>query len=175
MPQTDRYDTMTIALHWATALLIVLQWIGGKTIDWFPSGPWRVDARSMHLVIGILITLVLIVRIVWRMTKGRHLPPADPGIRHVIARTVQIALYLLIALMVLAGFYLEWVRGDSVFGLFKIPSIAPGDRALRHTVNEVHDTIGWIILGVAFFHASAALAHRFLFKDRVLSRMSPHG
>lgn len=172
MPQTDRYDTRTIALHWITALLIVFQWIGGKTIDAFPSGPLRVDARSIHLVCGTLVAIILVFRIVWRATKGRRLPPADAGIRHIIAKAVQYGLYLLIGAMVVAGFYLAWIRGDSVFGLFKIPSLDPDNRALRHTANEIHEMIGWIIIGVAGFHAAAALAHRYLFKDRVLARMS---
>ena len=71
-----RYDRATILFHWATAILVAVQWLGAQTIDWFPSGPWRVDARSLHITFGILLAVLLVGRIGWRLTKGRRLPPA---------------------------------------------------------------------------------------------------
>lgn len=65
-----RYDTRTMLFHWLTAALVVLQWIGAKTIDWFPRGTLRVDARSVHITVGVLLALVLVARIVWRATGG---------------------------------------------------------------------------------------------------------
>lgn len=35
-PDNIRYDRTTIVYHWATALLVAVQWLGAQTIDWFP-------------------------------------------------------------------------------------------------------------------------------------------
>ena len=52
-PQTAFvYDRKTIVLHWCTALLVGALWLLGQTIDDFPAGPWRVDARSVHISLG---------------------------------------------------------------------------------------------------------------------------
>ncbi|MDR3529248.1 MAG: cytochrome b [Rhodopila sp.] len=168
-----RYDNATIFFHWATAVLVVTQWLGAQTIDWFPRGPLRVDARSVHIVCGLLLAAVLVARIIWRLTGGRRLPPADDGLLGLAARATHWVLYILLAAMVLVGIGLTWARGDSIFNLFSIPAFDPGNRALADEVQDIHALIGWIILAVAGLHASAALVHRYLWRDQVLGRMLP--
>ena len=71
------YDGVTIFFHWTIAILVVAQWLGAQTIDWFPRGTLRVDARSVHITGGLLVALLLAGRILWRLTYGRRLPLAD--------------------------------------------------------------------------------------------------
>lgn len=171
---TDRqYDNTTIAFHWATAVLVVTQWLGAQTIDWFPRGYLRVDARSMHIISGALLGVVLGARVIWRLTKGRRLPLADKGLLNVFAKTTHFVLYTLVCSMVLVGLFLAWTRGDSIFNLFSIPALTPGDHSLADQVQDVHATIGWLILAFAGIHASAALVHRFFWHDGVFDRMVP--
>ena len=77
--------------------------------------------------------------------------------------------------MVLAGMFLTWTRGDSIFSLFSLPAYDPGNKELPDRVQDVHATIGWMILALAGLHASAALVHRYLWHDGVLARMLPRG
>jgi cytochrome b561 len=172
-PTALRYDPTTIFFHWVTAVLVVGQWLGAQTIDWFPRGPLRVDARSVHIVVGVLIAIVLVARMYWRLTAGRRLKLADAGALAVIAKLTHWGLYALIAAMIVAGCALAWVRGDSLFNLLQIPAYAPGNHALVERVEYVHVTIGWGILSLAGLHALAALAHRYVWDDGVLSRMLP--
>lgn len=173
-PTARSYDARTIFFHWATAVLVVAQWLGAQTIDWFPRGPLRVDARSVHITLGVLLAALLVARLAWRVTGGRRLPLADKGALNVVAKGTHWTLYGLLAAMVLAGMFLTWTRGDSIFNLFSIPAYDPGNRALAEQVQDVHGTIGWIILALAGVHASAALVHRYLWHDGVLARMLPH-
>ena len=75
--------------------------------------------------------------------------------------------------MVSVGVALAWARGDNIFNLFAIPALDPADPAVRHRLQDLHATLGWIILGVAGVHAAAALMHRYLWRDGVLQRMLP--
>jgi cytochrome b561 len=172
-PGARSYDAATIFFHWATAALVVLQWVGAQTIDLFPRGPLRVDARSVHITFGVLLAALLLGRLLWRVTGGRRLPLADAGALNIVAKGTHWGLYALLAAMVLAGMFLTWTRGDSLFNVVSIPAYDPGNRALAEQVQEVHGTIGWIILGLAGLHASAALVHRYLWHDGVLGRMLP--
>jgi cytochrome b561 len=169
----DRYDRTTIALHWLTLFLVAEQWIGAHIIDDFPKGDPRVDARSVHISLGILLGVVLLVRIIWRVTRGKRLPAADTGLLHILAKAVQGTLYALLFATVGAGILFVLVRGDSFFGLFHIASIAPGDRALRHLVGTAHAWMANLILIVAGAHAFAALVHHFVWRDDVMRRMLP--
>ena len=171
----DHYDLNTIVFHWVTAILVATQWLGAQTIDWFPRGPLRVDARSVHITCGVLLAIILLWRIIWRLTKGRRLPLADGPMLSVVARATHWGLYGLVVAMVLVGMMLAWTRGDSLFNLFSIPAYDPGNHALAHQVQQVHATIGWIIIALAGLHAAAALFHYYVRRDNVLGRMLPRG
>ena len=169
------YDRTTIVLHWLTAALVALQWIGAQVIDLFPRGPLRVDARSTHIALGLLLAVVLATRVIWRATRGRRLPSADHGALNLVAKGTHRVLYALLVAMVGVGILLTWARGDNLFNMVSIPSFDPGGGALARQVQEVHAALGWLVVTVAGFHAGAALAHRYVWKDGVLDRMWPRG
>ncbi len=173
-PTATRYDRATMVFHWAIALLVVAQWLGAQTIDWFPRGALRTDARSMHITGGALVALLLAGRIIWRATQGRRLPLADHGALNIVAKATHWVLYLLLIAMVALGLFLTWVRGDNLFNLFTLPKFGPDPgRALENQVQDWHATVGYLILALAGLHASAALVHRYVWHDRVLARMLP--
>ena len=171
--RASRYDRVTRVFHWLTAILIAGQWLGAQMIDWFPRGPLRVDARSVHITVGAILAVLLVARLVWRGTNGRRLPAADRGLLHVIAKATHWSLYALLLAMVSVGLFLTWTRGDSLFNLFSIPAFDPGNRDLAHQTQDIHATIGWIIVGLAGLHAAAALVHQFVWRDGLLRRMLP--
>ena len=172
-PGATHYDRRTIWLHWLTAVLVVSQWCGAQTIDWFPRGPLRVDARSVHITLGLTLLAVYAVRVVWRATDGRRLPAADRGALHAVAKATHWGMYALLACVLALGVSNVWVRGDSIFNLFSIPAYAPDDRALRSFVEDWHATLATTVLILAGIHAGAALVHRYLWHDGVLARMLP--
>lgn len=169
----ERYDRVTLGLHWLTALLVVEQWIGAQLINDFAKGFPRVAARSVHISFGILLGAILIARIFWRATRGRRLPPADEGLLQAIAKGTHYLLYLLLVTIVPVGLFLVWVQGDSYFGLFTVPVFPGATRVLRHNVGEIHKWLGNAILIIAGLHALAALFHHFVMRDNVLRRMMP--
>lgn len=168
-----RYDPTTIALHWVTAGLVVLLWIIGQTVDFPPTPALRIDYRSLHIVFGVVLGLVLLVRLAWRLTRRDSLPPVDEGLLLVIARLTHWGLYALLLLTVGLGIATTWTRGDSLFGLFSIPAFDPGNRALMHQVQGWHALAANTVLIVAGLHAAAALFHHFIMRDVTLRRMLP--
>jgi cytochrome b561 len=171
--ETLHYDRRSIVLHWVTASLVVLLWILGQTIDWFPKGGPRVAARSTHIVSGLTLAIILAIRIWWRFGGGVRLPPAGSGrVLDGLAALTHAALYLLLIGVVLLGISNAWIRGDSIFGLFAIPSLSP-NKELRETIEDYHGLAANLLLGLALLHACAGLLHHFVMKDPILERMLP--
>lgn len=168
-----RYDGFSILLHWITAVLVVILWTLGQTIDWFPKGAPRIDARSTHIALGATLGLVLLIRMGWRATAGRSLPLADSGWMGFLAKAVHYGLYLLVAATVTLGIFNAWQRGDILFNVYTIPTLVPGDVALRRTLGSLHGDFADVVLIVAGLHAAAALMHHYLLRDSVLRRMLP--
>ncbi|MBN8900882.1 MAG: cytochrome b/b6 domain-containing protein, partial [Rhodospirillales bacterium] len=144
-----RHDPTTIWLHWATALLVVLLWVIGQTIDFAPRGALRTDYRSVHIVAGITLAVVLITRIAWRLSRGGMLPPLDTGPLLLVARVTHLALYALMVATVGLGLFNIWVRGDTLFGLVTLPAFEPGNTALRRTIGGWHELAANVLLIVA--------------------------
>jgi cytochrome b561 len=170
-----RYDRTTIALHWLTAVLVVLLWGIAHIIGYFPKGAPRVDATSVHMTVGLLLGLVVVTRIIWRLTAGRRLPSADAGALGVAARGVHALLYVLIFATVVLGIANASEGGDSFYNLFKLPAFVASNGKLADTVNYVHGTLANAVLILAGLHALAGLAHHYVWRDGVLRRMLPAG
>ncbi len=168
-----QYDARTIALHWATAGLIITQWGIAQVIDLFPNVAPRVAVRSTHIVLGLVLVAVLLTRLAWRATEGRRLPAADRGALHVVAKATHWIMYALLAAVLALGMATTWARGDSIFGLFRLPKLDPSNPDLGKYLVGVHGTAVTILLVLAAVHASAALLHHYLWKDGVLRRMLP--
>lgn len=170
----SRYDRRTITLHWTTAALILFMRGGAHAIDWFPKGPERVDARSVHIVVGAALVCLTLYRLFWRTTGGTRIAePLSPLVR--IAKGVHYALYALVGATLGLGLFNTWLRGDDLFGLTHIPAFGDYAKPARHAF--VENITGWhefganAILILAGIHAAAALYHRLVLRDDVLGRM----
>ena len=168
-----RHDSTTIALHWVTAFLVAALWIIGQTVNFPPTGVLRTDYRSLHIVLGVILGVVLLVRLGWRLTRSDVLPPTDQGLLLLIARLTHWSLYALLILAVGLGIATAWTRGDTVFYLFTIPAYDPGNRSLMRLIHGWHSLAANAVLIVAGVHAAAALFHHFIMRDVTLRRMLP--
>lgn len=170
--KAPHYDTTTIRLHWTTAILVAVLWAMGQTADWLPRGPLRLGSWSTHVVLGFALATILVWRIAWRARGGRTLPASDRGLLHGVAKATHYGLYLLLAAVVGLGVVNAFVRGFSIYGLFNLPQI--GDREMREPITDWHGLAANLLLGLAAFHAAAALVHHYVWKDSLLERMIPN-
>lgn len=168
-PASGRYDGLTIAIHWVSALIVITLWLIGQLVDFVPRGPVRTGIWSTHATLGFVLAALLIIRIVWRLTAGRQLPAAETGVLGLAAKLGHLALYALLIAVVVLGLADAFLRGFNMFDLFHLPQI--GDRSWVRPVNGLHELAANALLAVALLHAVAALFHRYVLKDGVLARM----
>ena len=169
------YDDVAVALHWATALLVVVQFLLAITWDYFPKGTTE-EMQSLHISMGVLLTAVVLARIVWRLVPGHHRPAIVSGWVKLASKAVHYLLYVLLVVQAGLGFAFRWAQGHPVgfFGLFGIPGpFGELARPERRQLHELHEWGGWAIVIIALLHALAALYHHYVLKDRVLKRMLP--
>jgi len=172
------YDPVAIAFHWATALLVLTQFLLSQTWGLFgrPTHHLMVVA---HMSFGIILTMVIVARIGWRLIPGHQVPAIVFGWVGVASKLVHYILYGLLAAEAVLGFVLRWAGGEamSFFGLLIASPMAQVSRAAHHQIGELHEKLGWAIVLLALGHAAAALYHHYALRDRVLLRMLPgdHG
>jgi cytochrome b561 len=169
-----RYDGFAMTLHWATAMLVVLQFVLAEFWG-FADRPIRREMIVAHMSFGILLTLVIVVRIGWRLTFGHRVQDATTGLVELASKAVHYLLYALLALQAVLGFELRWSGNEamSFFGLLIPPPLAPSSNSVRELMADTHNCIGWAIIFLATGHAAAALFHHHVLRDDVLWRMLP--
>ncbi|MFL6845418.1 MAG: cytochrome b [Allosphingosinicella sp.] len=169
-----RYDATSITLHWVTVALILLQFATAEMWGLF-ARPTRHVMVVSHMSFGIILSLVVVLRIAWRLVPGHRVEPASTGWDERLAKLVQFALYALLLAQSVLGYIVRWVGGEamSFFGIPIASPIAAMTRAQHHMLEERHNQIGWAIIVIAAGHAAAAFYHHFKLKDRVLERMLP--
>lgn len=169
------YDNVAVALHWATALLVVVQFVMAVTWDYFAK-PTRQAMESVHISLGVLLTAVIVARLVWRWIPGHQQPAIVEGWVKLASRSVHYLLYALLVVQAGLGFGFRWAQGHAVsfFGLLAIPGpYGELARPVRRQLHELHEYGGWAIVIIAGLHAAAALYHHYVLRDRVLDRMLP--
>lgn len=168
------YDKVAISLHWLTAILVLVQFVSAITWDYW-SRDTREAVQGVHVSLGVLLTAVIILRIVWRLIPGHQVSSLEVGWVKLASKAVHYFLYLLLVAQAVSGFLFRWAQGHPVafFGL-GIPSpIAMAAKSTRHLLHSIHEYIGWTIVIIAVGHALAALYHHYALHDRVLGRMFP--
>jgi cytochrome b561 len=129
---------------------------------------------GLHISLGLAIFGLAAIRLVWRLVDARPpLPTTMKGYEVVAARVVHAAFYALLFALPLSGWVLSSLEGQAVtfFGLFNAPALDIG--ANEDLVEEVHEVLFNVMVGLALVHAAAALKHRFIDRDGVLGSMMP--
>jgi hypothetical protein len=99
-------------------VLVVLLFVLAETWN-FAARPTRQEMIVAHMSFGILLTLVVVVRIAWRLTPGHRVRDAMTGLIERASKAVHYLLYVLLVAQVVLGFARRWSSGEalSFFGL----------------------------------------------------------
>ncbi len=177
MNQTpQRYDAITVAMHWTVAATVVVQWLLGQGMHYFPKD-WRHPDRQIHVYIGTALTVVLLARLIWRLTCGRRIPEPGTFLTYA-AKAMHVALYLVLFTILGLGLFAVWNKGGPYLGgLISIDPFGHADKVARKALSikvvGIHELLANTLLGLAALHAAAALFHQYVLKDGVLARMIP--
>ena len=168
-----RFGTISIINHWVIATLIIIMLALGLFMDSLPQGPRQFQIVQIHKSIGVLVLILGTWRVLWRVVFRF---PGDvatmPRWQEIAARTVHIALLVLILAMPITGYIHSTTGGHPVtfFGIFNLPAL-PESKAVSELAGEVHETLADLLMIVIALHVAAAIKHHVVDKDATLKRM----
>ena len=91
------------------------------------------------------------------------------------SEAVHWLLYALVLATTLTGWLFASFRGWSVslFFVMPLPMLAGDNAAAGKAIDGLHQAMEWSLLAVIGIHVAAALAHIFVYRDRIMQRMLP--
>ena len=173
---TDRYGSLSIAMHWLMLLLLVAVYACIELRGVYPKGSDPREAmKQWHFMLGLAVFALVWLRLALRMmgASPRIQPPIGAW-QHRLSVVVHLALYAFMVAMQLLGWLLLSAEGKPVpfFG-FELPALTGTDPALADAIGELHETIGIAGYYLVGLHAAAAQFHHYVLRDNTLLRMLP--
>lgn len=169
------YGLVSILLHWTTGpIILFLIALGFYMRSLSYQSPLYYQLPKLHVSLGILVTLLMLLRALWRISSKtpERLPTVDKP-SYFAAKLIKIALYLATFAVCVSGYIIATSDGQTIncFGLFSIPSTREYTAVGIDRAGFVHKYVALAIAGMVILHAGAALVHHFVKRDRTLVRM----
>ena len=172
---SERYGTLSIALHWIMAVaLIGMYWVGDYMVDLTYYDKLYHTLPYWHKSVGVILGLALLLRLAWMYSHTRPEPLATISAQnHALAKWGHMGLYALLVLLIISGYLISTTKGKGieVFGLFEIAAWLPESTERGELAGKIHEWGAKAFILLVIVHASAALLHHFYWKDATLKRM----
>jgi cytochrome b561 len=173
------FDRVTIAVHWTTVALVLALFAVALAMSKVQDEASAKTLLTLHRSLGVTVWTLTVLRLVWRLTRV-SLPPYPESMgapQRMAARLSEYGLYLFLLAQPVTGMVQSLYRGKAfdLFYLSRVPAIVGHDRAMVHLFHAVHEWSAWAFAALIGLHASAALIHRFVFRDGVFQSMWPFG
>jgi len=170
MSDVIKYDRVQIILHWVIAVIILgmialgLFMVELPKKSELPVGEESVRAFYflLHKSLGITAAILILLRVVWRIThKAPALPYTVSKWQQKAAGAVHGLLYLVMIAMPISG-YLQsmFSKYDTKFWGVALPRTVEADSAMRETFSQVHECLAFLFIALIIVHIAAAVKHR---------------
>lgn len=169
----NRFGLVNILLHWLMAILIVGLVIVGLYMTRIPVSLQKLKLYGWHKEFGILVLMLVMFRIVWRISNILPTLASLSPIERLAARAMHWAFYFFMVALPITGWLVTSAAGlpVSFFDLFLLPNLIAPNEQLRIFFEEVHEYLAYGLIIAFCGHVSAALKHHFINKDDILRRI----
>jgi cytochrome b561 len=170
-----QYGTPAKIFHWLMVALLAVQYPIGWLMPDIHRGMTPGAAMTFHVSIGIAVLALAALRLLWRLTHPVAPESSLPAWQRSSSEVLHWLLYALALATTISGWLFASFRGWSVsfFYLVRLPMLASDSAAAGRAIDGLHQAMEWALLVTIGVHVAAALAHQFIYRDRVMQRMLP--
>ncbi len=174
---TDRlqYGTTAKVFHWLIVALLLVQYPIGWLMPDMHRGMKPGAAMTFHVSFGMVILVLIVLRLAWRLARPVAPESSLPPWQRLSSEAMHWLLYALVLATTVSGWLFASFRGWSMsfFYLAPLPMLASDNVAAGKTMDGLHQAMEWALLVVIGIHVAAAMAHIFIYRDRIFQRMLP--
>lgn len=168
-----QYGSPAKVMHWMIVILLAVQYPIGWLMPDIHRGMQPGTLMNLHISIGITILTIIMFRLAWRLTHPVAPESSLPIWQRIASELVHWLLYAAVLATTISGFVFASFRGWSLsfFNLVPLPHLLIASEINLRKVNGWHQFAEWTLLVLITIHVVAAIAHIFIYRDRVMARM----
>jgi len=171
MKLNKRYNNSAVILHWVSGLLILFVLLTGTfVLSEMPNTLEKINSFRVHMILGIVITLLTIVRIIV-IAKSKQLEPLKVNsFRAKLIKFNHVAIYIVLLLIGLSGVLLAKGSGLGEIVFFGL------DAELYNSFKDygagiVHGFLTKLLLFLIAMHLVGVFSYKLKTKESILKRM----
>jgi cytochrome b561 len=170
-----QYGTTAKVFHWLIVALLIVQYLIGWLMPDIHRGDTPGSPMTFHVSVGIVILSLIVLRFVWRLNHPVAPESSLPPWQRLTSKAVHWMLYALVLATTITGWLFASFRGWSLtfFYLAPLPMLASDNAAAGKFIDGWHQAMEWTLLVFIGIHVAAAMAHLFIYRDRIMQRMLP--
>jgi cytochrome b561 len=170
-----QYGTTAKVFHWLIVALLLVQYPIGWLMPDIHRGMKPGAAMTFHVSFGIVILILIVLRFAWRLAHPVAPESSLPPWQRLSSEAVHWLLYALVLAATVTGWLFASYRGWSIsfFYLAPTPMLASENAAAGKAFDGLHQAMEWALLVVIGIHVAVAMAHMFIYRDRIMQRMLP--
>ena len=163
---TEKYGRLAQALHWISALLIIILWPMGFAMVRMADNATKTRLYQAHVAIGLIILILTIVRVIWHfMDTVPDLPEGLTPMNGKAFRWTHNLLYVFLLLMASSGIAMLL---SSELGL--LPGAVTPEAIADVPPRAGHSLFSKIFMLLFLAHVGGVVRHQ-LTKGNTLARM----
>ena len=162
-----------VRIHWIHAALIAFVLLsGGLILSEMPNNAEKIGSLKVHMLLGILITLITFVRL-FKASKHPEMKPLEVGTgREKIIKWNHRLIYLMLIIVGLSGVIAANASGlgDIVF-FGKEAELYADATSLSKLAGGVHAVATKLLMFLIVMHVAGIISYMLKTKENVLKRM----
>ena len=167
------YGLLAKLFHWITFVILIVQIPFGFYLVGLEFSDRRIDLENIHILIGITVFYITLFRLVWKFfnsspTEGNSFFKGQIF----IAKANHFFLYLSIFTITISGILKKLYMGEKLNFLFFSYGFKKDNFQLADLYYEVHIYANYLLIVLVALHILAVIVHHFIFKDKILDKIT---
>ena len=166
------YGLLAKLFHWVTLIVLIIQVPFGFYLVGMEFSDRRIDLENIHILIGISIFYLVLIRLIWKMINPRPKKWKEffSG-QNLIASFNHFLLYLSIFAITISGVLKKLYMGEKLNFLLFQYAFKETDFQLADSFYVIHIYANYLLLGLISLHILAVITYHFIFKEKILKKM----
>ena len=169
----SKYGLLAKLFHWITFVILIAQIPFGFYLVGLEFSDRRIDLENIHILIGITVFYITLLRLIWKFFNSS---PTDGNSffkgQIIIAKINHFLLYLSIFTITISGVLKKLYMGEKLNFLFFSYGFKKNNFQLADLYYEVHIYANYLLIVLVALHILAVIVHHFIFKDKILDKIT---
>ena len=169
----SEYGILAKLFHWFTFFVLIAQVPFGFYLVGLEFSEERIELENIHILVGISVFYLTLFRLIWKFFKPSPTESKSFFRGQVfIGKATHFLLYLCIFSITISGILKKLYMGEKLNFIFFKYGFEKDNFVLADAYYQVHIYANYLLLALVSLHILAVIVHHFVFKDKILNKIT---